>query len=76
MNLVNPDGSIRCIRFMCLIKNDEYRIKKTDNTFNGDFWKDKVWYSIDTVIRIKDGLEKAYTREELKRRFYDIRPCN
>lgn len=76
MNLVNPNGTLSATKFKCLIKKQEYMVVGTNNNHTGEFFSDSVWKATDIVKRLSDGLKKSYTREEMKRRFKNINPCN
>ena len=74
MNILRRDKSIRSIHFKCLTTNESFEVVGTSSTLGElDTFRDNVTRSIDKVKRLSDDVIKHFTREELGKRFNNIK---
>ena len=72
-NILDDNGSIKSMRFMCNRTNMTYEITGTESTLGDlDHWRDNVSRCIDTIVR-EDGDKRKWERMDLKKRFTNVK---
>lgn len=71
MNIIDNNGSIRCLNFICLDTNLEYQILGTSSTYKG-VGRDNHTMSTSKLKR-EDGVVRHLTQPQLKQRFVNIK---
>lgn len=71
MNLIDNNGSIRYLNFICLDTSQEYQILGTSSTYKG-IGKDNHTMSTSKLKRA-DGIVRHLTQPQLKQRFINIK---
>ena len=71
MNLIDNNGSIRYLNFICLDTSTKYEILGTSSTYKG-IGKDNHTMSISKLKRA-DGIARHLTQPQLKQRFINIK---
>ena len=71
MNLIDNNGSIRYLNFICLDTNTKYEILGTSSTYKG-IGKDNHTMSTSKLKRA-DDIVRHLTQPQLKQRFINIK---
>ena len=73
-NIVDKNGSLKCLVFKDIENDETYSIIATRSTYKGSNpWRDSRWLAIDTVKRLSDGATREMTRERMQKRFTNIK---